>query len=57
MAEKSKDGKAPQPASKAASGRGERLAQALRQNLKRRKAQSRERAGGSGGPGDGGPER
>jgi hypothetical protein len=50
MAEKKSQGKAQRPGSKPGSRRDERLAQALRDNLKRRKAQSRQRADGSATP-------
>jgi hypothetical protein len=62
MAEKKSEGKAQRPGSKAerpgqtaGARRDERLAAALRDNLKRRKAQSRQRADGSATP-KGGPE-
>jgi len=55
MAEKKSEGKAQRPGQTAGNRRDERLAQALRDNLKRRKAQSRQRADGSG-TRDGGAE-
>jgi hypothetical protein len=51
MAEKRAKGKAEGEAKAGAQTRDERLAQALRENLKRRKAQSRERADSPARPG------
>ena len=44
MTEKGPSGKSERPVSTHAGGRDERLASALRENLKRRKAQSRQRS-------------
>jgi hypothetical protein len=54
MTEKTPPGKAKAPGRGAAGGRDERLASALRQNLKRRKAQSRERSDAPAKAGEGG---
>jgi hypothetical protein len=53
MTEKTPPGKAKEPGRGAAGGRDERLASALRENLKRRKAQSRQRSDPPAKPGEG----